>query len=152
MRLSLLVSALACVLLVPVPALSQPSQGGPSGAQYDQYGGPVPGVGGNAVHDAIVASDAIRASDEEAQAAGGDADTAAEPDAASAEAAVTESSAEAQDENASAGIAVTEDATAAQDETVSDLEKLPDTGGPSPLWFGAPLLCAGGILARRILP
>ena len=70
MRWSLLVLALAWMLLVPVPALSQPSQEGPSGAQYDQYGGPVPGVGGRAVHDAIVASGAIRASAEEAQASG----------------------------------------------------------------------------------
>jgi len=34
----------------------------------------------------------------------------------------------------------------------SGLEKLPQTGGPSPLWlFGAPLICIGGIIARRIL-
>ncbi|MBA2535439.1 MAG: hypothetical protein H0V21_10555 [Rubrobacter sp.] len=32
----------------------------------------------------------------------------------------------------------------------SNLEELPETGGPSPLWFGVPLLCAGGLLARRI--
>jgi hypothetical protein len=143
MRWSLLVLALAWVLLVPVPALSQSSQDGPSGAQYDQYGGPVPGVGGQAVHDAIVASGAIRASAEEAQAAGEGAVSAAElPHATGGP------------DLASAGEAVSEDPAGmdeAQDETSTDLEKLPDTGGPSPLWLGAPLLCAGGVLARRIL-
>jgi hypothetical protein len=118
MRSSLLVVALAWMLLFPVPAFSQPSQDGPSGAQYDQYGGPVPGVGGRAMQDAIVASDAIRDSAEEAQAAGEGAVSAAET----------------------------------QDESSPELEKLPDTGGPSPLWLGAaPLLGAGSLLARRIM-
>ena len=153
MRWSLLVMALAWMLLVPVPALSQPSQEGPSGAQYDQYG-PVAGVGGQAVHDAIVASGAIRASAEEAQAAGEEAQNADEgavsaaershatggPDLASAGEAVSENP---------AGMDETQDET--QDESSPELEKLPDTGGPSPLWLGAPLLCAGGLLVRRIL-
>ena len=44
-------------------------------------------------------------------------------------------------------------AAEAQDESAStpDIEELPETGGPSPLWFGVPLVCAGTLLARRIL-
>ena len=146
MRWSLLVSALAWVLLFPVPALSQPSQDGPSSAsaQYEQYQ-PMPGraAADHAVHAAIVASGAIRSSSEEAQAAEGNAVSAAErphatggPDVASVGEAVSEEPAETAE---------------AQDESSTGLEKLPDTGGPSPLWLGVPLLCAGGFLARSIL-
>jgi hypothetical protein len=164
MRWSLLVSALAWVLLFPVPALSQPSQDGPSSAsaQYEQYYSP--GIAQNgraaahhAVHAAIVASGAIRSSSEEAQAAEGNAVSAAErphatggPDVASAGEAVSEDPAgttEAQDESSQDPAGTAE----AQDESSTDLEKLPDTGGPSPLWLGVPLLCAGGFLARSIL-
>jgi hypothetical protein len=158
MRWSLLALALAWVLLVPVPALSQPSQDGPSGAQYDQYGGPVPGVGGQAVHDAIVATGAIRASTEEAQASADEEAQASADEAQDAdESAVSATElphATGGPDLASAGEAVSEDPAGmdeTQDETSTDLEKLPDTGGPSPLWLGAPLLCAGGLLARRIL-
>ena len=151
MRWSLLVSALAWVLLFPVPALSQPSQDGPSSAsaQYDQYYPPGVALGAgraaahHAVHAAIVASGAIRSSSEEAQAAEGNAVSAAErphatggPDVASVGEAVSEKPA---------------GTTEAQDESSTDLEKLPDTGGLSPLWLGVPLLCAGGFLARSIL-
>ena len=147
MRWSLLVSALAWVLLVPVPALSQPSQEGPSGAsaQYGQYGDGQNGVAAadHAVHAAIVASGAILSSSEEAQAAEGNAVSAAErthatggPDVASVGEAVSEEP---------------EETAEAQDESSTDFEKLPDTGGPSPLWLGVPLLCAGGFLARSIL-
>jgi len=149
------------MLLVPVPALSQPSQEGPSGAQYDQYG-PVAGVGGQAVHDAIVASGAIRASAEEAQAATEEAQAAAEEAQAAAEEAQNAgeeaqnadegavSAAERSHATGGPDLASAETAEA-QDETSPDLEKLPNTGGPSPLWLGVPLLCAGGLLARRIL-
>ena len=146
MRWSLLVLALAWMLLVPVPALSQPSQEGSSGAQYDQYGGPVPGVGGQAVHDAIVASGAIRASAEEAQTSAEEAQAADEGTVSAADLAHATGG----PDLASAGEAGSGD-PAGQDESTSDIEKLPDTGGPSPLWLGAPLLCAGGLLARRIL-
>ena len=147
MRWSLLVSALAWVLLVPVPALSQHSQEGTSGAsaQYGQYGDGQNGVAAadHAVHAAIVASGAIRSSSEEAQAAEGNAVSAAERPHATGGSEV-----------ASVGEAVSEEpaeTAEAQDESSTDLEKLPDTGGPSPLWLGVPLLCAGGFLARSIL-
>jgi hypothetical protein len=169
MRWSLLVWALAWVLLVPVPALSQPSQDDPSGAQYDQYGGPGPGVGGpgvggQAVHDAIVASGAIRAAAEGPQASTEGAQASTEgPQASTKEAQAGDEGAVSAAERphatggpdlASAGEAVSEDPAGtaeAQDESSPDLEKLPNTGGPSPLWLGVPLLCAGGLLARRIL-
>jgi len=165
MRWSLLVSALAWVLLFPVPALSQPSQDGPSSAsaQYDQYYPPGVALGAgraaahHAAHAAIVASGAIRSSSEEAQAAEGNAVSAAErphatggPDVASVGEAVSEKPAgttEAQDESSQDPGGTAE----AQDESSTDPEKLPDTGGPSLLWLGVPLLCAGGFLARSIL-
>jgi hypothetical protein len=159
-------------LLVPVPALAQTSQGGASG---DQYGDDV-GVntGHGAMSAALLASGALQATSEEAQAAGGSSVSAPEPsnapserDAAFAEegdaASSTESeegnavsSTEAQTESASTAEAQGESASMAEAQgesaNASGLEKLPQTGGPSPLWlFGVPLLCIGGIIARRIL-
>ena len=81
-------------------------------------------MGDRAVRDAIVASGAIRASSEEDQA-----------------------EAQAADENL---VAAAELPHATGGPDIASVEKLPDTGGPSPLWLGAPLLCAGGLLAGRI--
>jgi hypothetical protein len=162
MRPSLLVLALACVLLVPVPALAQTSSVGPSGAQYDDQDPTGPGpafpvgplTGHNAMHAATMASGAIRATSEEAKAAGGRSVSATkssnapiERDAAFAEEGVAGSSAEAQGESAIASEAQGESAIA------SGLEKLPNTGGPSlPLGlFGAVMICVCGIIARRVL-
>jgi hypothetical protein len=162
MRPSLLVLALACVLLVPVPALAQTSSVGPSGAQYDDQDPTGPGpafpvgplTGHNAMHAATMASGAIRATSEEAKAAGGRSVSAAkssnapiERDAAFAEEGVAGSSAEAQGESAIASEAQGESAIA------SGLEKLPNTGGPPlPLGlFGAVMICVCGIIARRVL-
>ena len=105
------------------------------------------------MHAALLASGALQATPEEAQAAGGSSVSAAEPsnapserDAAFAEEGNAVSSTEAQTESASTADAQGESAN------TSGLEKLPDTGGPSPLWlFGSPLICIGGIIARRIL-
>jgi hypothetical protein len=151
MKSLLLVLAYTCVLLFPAPALAQTTQGGPSG---DQYGDNV-GVNAahGAMHAALLASGAIRATSEEAQATEGDSVVAAEPsnvpserDAAFAEEGDAVSFTEAHTESASMAEAQGESAN------TSDVEKLPDTGGPSPLWlFGAPLICIGGIISRRIL-
>jgi hypothetical protein len=145
MRSLLLVLAFICVLLVPAPALAQTSQGGLSG---DQYGDD---VGANTAHGAmdaaLLASGALQATSEEASgessiSAAESSKVPSELDAAFAEegdavsSAESASTAEAQGESAS----------------TSGLEKLPDTGGPSPLWlFGTPLICIGGVIARRIL-
>lgn len=118
MKWLLLVLGFVWLALVPVPALAQASQGG-SSAQYDQYGLPGSAVGGRAAQDAIVATGAIRATSQDAQAS--------ERNAASA--------AETPDESTN----------------TSGLKELPETSGPSPLWFGVPLVCAGVLLARRIL-
>jgi hypothetical protein len=151
MRSLLLILAFTCVLLVPVPALAQTSQGGASG---DQYGDDV-GVntGHGAMSAALLASGALQATSEEAQATGGNSVSGAEPsnvpserDAAFAEEGDAVSSTEAQGEIASTAEAQGESAN------TSGIEKLPQTGGPSPLWlFGSPLICIGGIIARRIL-
>jgi hypothetical protein len=173
--LKLLVLAFACILLAPIPALAQTSQD-------DQYGGgsttgdgfPAgPLSGNNAMHAATMASGAIRATSEESQVARGGSVSAiesstapSERDVAFAGEGVAGSSTEAQDGSASTSEAQSETASTseAQSESASTaeaqdgsadipgLEKLPQTGGPSPLWlFGAPLICIGGILARRIL-
>jgi len=132
--------ALAFVLLFSAPALAQTSQDAPTAAssQYDQYEGvsePVgPAAARNAVQAAIAASNAIRSSTEEAQAA-------AENTASAAELPHVEG----KSDLASVGPAQ------AQDESSPELEKLPDTGGPAPWWLGIPLLGAGGLLARKIL-
>lgn len=168
--LLLLVLPFAWMLLVSAPALSQTSPGGPSAAGA-QYGDDVSiTVGESAAHDAMMASGAIRAASEEAQATETDTASASEVsgvsgdlDAASAaeedngtsseSPSASESAGATQDESASTGGAQDESASAAftQGEIakVSDLEKLPNTGGPSPLWIGLPLVCAGGLLARR---
>lgn len=160
MRWSLLVLALAWVILVPVPALSQPLQEGPSGAPYDQYGGQVPGVGGNAVRDAIAASGAIRASAEEPQAAEEEAPAADEDARAADEDAVSAAElphATGGPDLASAATDETQEVSSSDSSSESSaassshLEELPDTGGLSPLWLVAPLLCAGIVLVRRIL-
>ncbi len=151
MRSSLVVLALAFVLLFSAPALAQTSQNDPAaaGSQYDQYEGvsaPVgPGAARNAVQAAIAASDAIRSSSEEAQAAAGNSASAAELPHV-----------EGKSDLASVGVAQAQDGNPvgvaqAQDEGSPELEKLPDTGGPAPWWLGAPLLGAGGLLARKIL-
>jgi type IV secretory pathway TrbL component len=152
MRSLLMVLAFTCVLLVPVPALAQTSQGDSSGAQYDDN---VLGneAGNGAMNAALLASGALQATPEEAQAAGGSSVSAAESsnapserDAAFAEEGDAVSSTEAQTESASTADAQGESAN------TSGLEKLPQTGGPSPLWlFGSPLICIGAIIARRIL-
>jgi hypothetical protein len=123
--LSFLVLTFAWVMLVPVAAMAQAA---PSGsAQYDQYDD----SGDRVMHDAIIASGAIRATAEEAQVAETGAVSATEiADASSIS------------EAASAGEEGNTD--------IADLEKLPETGGPSPLWSLVPLLCASGLLARRI--
>ena len=175
MRSLLLVLAFTCVLLVPVPALAQTSQGGASGAQYDPSDAPGDGAAHGAVHAALLASGALQATPEEAQAAGGSSVSAAEPsnapserDAAFAEEGDAVSSTEAEEGNAvssteaeevnavSSTEAQTESASTAdaqgESANTSGLEKLPQTGGPSHLWlFGSPLICIGGIIARRIL-
>jgi hypothetical protein len=161
MRSLLLILAFTCVLLVPVPALAQTSQGGASG---DQYGDDV-GVntGHGAMSAALLASGALRATSEEAQATGGNSVSGAEPsnvpserDAAFAEEGDAVSSTEAQGEGVSTAEAQGESASTAEAQgesaNTSGIEKLPQTGGPSPLWlFGSPLICIGGIIARRIL-
>jgi hypothetical protein len=171
MRSLLLILAFTCVLLVPVPALAQTSQGGASG---DQYGDDV-GVntGHGAMSAALLASGALRATSEEAQATGGNSVSGAEPsnvpserdvafaeegDAVSSTEAQGEiaSTAEAQGESVSTAEAQGESASTAEAQgesaNTSGIEKLPQTGGPSPLWlFGSPLICIGGIIARRIL-
>jgi hypothetical protein len=161
MRSLLLILAFTCVLLVPVPALAQTSQGGASG---DQYGDDV-GVntGHGAMSAALLASGALRATSEEAQATGGNSVSGAEPsnvpserDAAFAEEGDAVSSTEAQGEIASTAEAQGESVSTAEAQgesaNTSGIEKLPQTGGPSPLWlFGSPLICIGGIIARRIL-
>ena len=143
MRSSLLVLAFTCVLLAPAPALAQTSQGGSSGAQYDPDNAMGDEAAHGAMYAALLASGALQATPEEAQAAGGSSVSAAEPsnapseqDAAFAEEGDAVSSTEAEGESAN----------------TSGLEKLPQTGGASPLWlFGSPLICIGGIIARRIL-
>jgi hypothetical protein len=164
MRSLLLILAFTCVLLVPVPALAQTSQGGASGAQYDPSDAPGDEAAHGAVHAALLASGALQATPEEAQAAGGSSVSTAEPsnapseqDAAFAEEGDAVSSTEAEEGNAvSSTEAQTESASTAdaqgESANTSGLEKLPQTGGPSPLWlFGFPLICIGGIIARRIL-
>jgi hypothetical protein len=163
MRSLLLVLAFTYVLLVPVPALAQTSQAGASGDQYDDnvLGD---GTANGAVHAALLASGAIQTPSEVAQATGEGSVSAAEQskivpserDAAFAEQGDAVSSAEAQGETASTVEAQGESASMAEAQgesaNTSGPEKLPQTGGPSPLWlFGAPLICIGGILARRIL-
>ena len=163
MRLFLLMMyAFAWVLFVPVPALSQTSPGASSAAPDDQYGGQDPDVGDQAAHDAILASGAIQATSEEAQAAERNSVSAAEltgapseRDAMFAEQGNTEiagaqsaSTAGTQGDEKNATETPGESAESA---STSDLKKLPHTGGPSLLWFGIPLVCAGGFLARRIL-
>jgi hypothetical protein len=154
MRSLLSVLALAYVFLVPIPALAQTSQGGPSDAQY---GGNDPGGGTarGAIYAALLASGALQSTPEEDQATQGNPAAAAESsagpserDAASSAEALGESSvtAEAQGESSVTAEAQGDSADA------PNLEKLPQTGGPSPLWlFGAPLICICGLLARRIV-
>jgi hypothetical protein len=152
----LLVLAFTCVLLVPVPAWAQTSQAGASDDQYDDN---VMGDGtaDGAVQAALLASGALQTPSEVARATGEGSDPAAESsnvpserDAAFAEEGDAVSSAEAQGENAS--MAAVQGESSNESANTSGLEKLPQTGGPSPLWlFGAPLICIGGILARRIV-
>jgi hypothetical protein len=147
MRSLPLVLAFTFVLFVPVPALAQTSQGGSSGLQYGDDAGISAAHG--AMDAALLASGALRATSEKAQATGESSVSAAESsnvpseqDAAFAE----EGDAVSSTESASAAEAQGESAN------TSGLEKLPDTGGPSPLWlFGTPLICIGGVIARRIL-
>ena len=140
MRSSLVVLALAFVLLFSAPAMAQTSQDDPTAAssQYDQYEGvsePVgPAAARNAVQAAIAASDAIRSSSEEAQASAGNSASAAELP-------------HVEDKSDLASVGVVQ----AQDESSPELQKLPDTGGPAPWWLGASLLGAGGLLARKVL-
>jgi hypothetical protein len=174
MRFLLPVLAFAFALLSPLPVLAQTSQAGPSDAQYDGDN-PGGGTARSAVLAALLASGALQNTAEEDQATQGDSASAAESsaspserDAASSIEARGESSvtAEARGESSvTAGAqgesSVTAGAqgessitTEAQAESVntSDLEKLPQTGGPSPLWlFGAPLICICGVLSRRIV-
>ena len=147
MRSLLLILGFTCVLLVPGPALAQTSQ-------EDQYGDNLgANTGHNAMDAATMAWGALQATAEEAQASGESSVSAAESsalpseqDAAFAEEGDAVSSTEAQGESASTAEVGDEIAN------TSGLEKLPQTGGPSPLWlFGAPLICIGGIIARRIL-
>jgi hypothetical protein len=167
MRSLLLVLAFTCVsLLGPAPALAQTSQGSPSGDQYDP--GLPPDSGGNVVGDgtadgavqaALMASGALQATPEEAQATGGSSVSADESSAVPSErdaAFAEEGGAASSTESASAAAVQDESASTAgaqgESANTSGLEKLPQTGGPSPLWlFGAPLICIGGILARRIV-
>jgi hypothetical protein len=113
---------------------------------------------------ATMALGALQATSEEAQATGESSVSAAEPsmtipserDAAFAGEGDAVSSTEAQSESASTAVAQGESASTAvvqgESANTSGLEKLPQTGGPSPLWlFGAPLICIGGIIARRFL-
>jgi hypothetical protein len=156
----LLVLAFTCVLLVPVPAWAQTSQAGASDDQYDDN---VMGDGtaDGAVQAALLASGALQTPSEVARATGEGSDPAAassnvpsERDAAFAEEGDAVSSAEAQGEaqGESASMAAVQGESANESANTSGLEKLPQTGGPSPLWlFGAPLICIGGILARRIV-
>ena len=163
MRSLLPVLTFAWVLIVPIPALAQTSHDGPfaASAQY-QYGGSGPGGGDSAapraahdaMHVALLASGAIRATSEEDQSTG-DNDASAEeptsapggPDAGSAGQGDTGAASEAGRPGAGQGdIGAASEATGAN---TSDIEKLPHTGGPSPLWFGLLLVCAGGLLARR---
>ena len=144
MRSLLSVLALAYVFLVPIPALAQTSQGGPSDAQY---GGNDPGGGTarGAIYAALLASGALQSTAEEDQATQGNPAAAAESSAGPSERDAA-SSAEAQGESF-----VTTEAQGDSADTPS-LEKLPQTGGFSPLWlFGAPLICICGVLARRIV-
>jgi LPXTG-motif cell wall-anchored protein len=147
MRSSLPVLTLAWVLLVLSPALAQTSHDAPfaASAQY-QYGGPGPGAGDDAgplaahdaMHDALMASDAIRATSEENQSTG-DNDALAEESP----------SASGGPDAGSAGQGDTGAASEAPGANTPEIEKLPHTGGPSPLWLGLLLVCAGGLLARR---
>jgi hypothetical protein len=142
-RLSLLVLTFAWIVLVPVPAMSQtgPSAGN---AQYDQYDGQGPDLGDRAAHDVITALGAIRATSEEAQADEANAVSAAEaPDES---AGTFDDSADGAPGKSEAG-----KSEPGESEETAGLEKLPDTGGPSPFWPLVPLLCAGGLFARRIL-
>jgi hypothetical protein len=162
MRSLQLVLAFACMLLVPGSALAQTSQGG---ASRDQYGDDVHANSGrNAVQAALMASGALRTPSDGGQATGESSVSAAEPsmtipserDAAFAGEGDAVSSTEAQGESASTAEAQGESASTAEAQgesaNTSGLERLPQTGGPSPLWlFGAPLICIGGIIARRIL-
>jgi hypothetical protein len=127
--LSFLVLTFAWVMLVPVAAIAQAA---PSGsAQYDQYDGSDSGSGDRVMHDAIIASGAIRATAEEAQ--------------------VAETGAVSADEIADASSTLEAASAGEEGNTdIADLEKLPETGGPSPLWSLVPLLCVSGLLARRI--
>jgi len=159
MRSLLLILAFTCVLLVPVPAWAQSSQGGASGDQYDDntLGD---GTANDAVHAALLASGALRTPSEVARATGEGSARVAEssniPSERDAAFAAEVASAEAQGESASTAEVQGESANTAEVQgesaNTSGLEKLPQTGGPSPLWlFGAPLICIGGILARRIV-
>ena len=104
--------------------------------------------------DALLASGAIQATSEEAQATGRSSVSAAEPSKAPSEldaAFAEEGRRRASTEDADRESASTADAQGESANT-SGPEKLPETGGPSPLWlFGSPLICIGGIIARRIL-
>jgi len=149
MRALLVGLAFALMVLCPGPALSQTD---PSGAQYDQYGDTGSGVGGNVVHDAIKAWGAIRATSEDAQVSGGDSASAAELPGESGEQDAAPAGEEGT-ELASGPQVETTNTAEAQDVSANttDLTKLPQTGGPSPLWFGIPLVCVGVLLARKIL-
>ena len=145
MRSLLLVLPFALMLIVPASALSQASPGGEfaANAQYDQYddggsGGGDSTVGDQAAHDALIASGAIQATSEEAQATDTGSVSAAEPPSAL-------------DELNAASAEVGNTETQSESANTSDPEKLPDTGGPSPLWLGVPLACIGGFFARRLL-
>ena len=152
MRSLLSVLAFAFVLLVPVPVLAQTSQAGPSDSQYagpsdSQYGSDDPGGGTSrgAVLAALLASGALQGTAEEDQVTQGNPASAAES-SASPSGRNAASSIEAQGESS-----ITTEAQSESADT-PDLEKLPQTGGPSLLWlFGAPLVCICGVLARRIV-
>ena len=141
MRSLLLVLPFALMLLVPVPAFSQSSPGGAfaAGAQYDQYddggsGGGGSTVGDHAAHHALIASGAIQATDKGSVSAAEIPSALDELNAASAEVGNTETSTESQSVSAN----------------TSDPKKLPETGGPSLLWFSVPLVSVGSLLARRL--
>ena len=167
MRFFLLVLVFSYMLLAPVPVLAQVSQGGLSAAQYGSND-PGDGPAHSAALAALLASGALRGTVEEEQPTQGNPASAAESSAspseqeaafsvnAQGESAVTPD--KAQGESAVAPgktqgeSAVTPGKTQDESAVTADLEKLPETGGPSSLWlFGAPAICIGGILARRIV-
>jgi hypothetical protein len=156
MRFLLLVLAFSYMLLVPVPVLAQVSQGGLSAAQYGSND-PGDGPAHSAALAALLASGALRGTAEEEQATQGNPASAAESSASPSEQEAA-FSVNAQDEsavspdNTQGESAVSPDKTQGESAVSPDLEKLPETGGPSSLWlFGAPAICIGGILARRIV-